>query len=55
MPNAGLPKAELPKKVKPLISEYLSTGSDMSPFCLLELFGEKPVILCALQFGYAGG
>ncbi len=41
-----MPNAELPKKVKPLMSEYLSRGSDMNLFCLLEPFGEKPVILC---------
>jgi len=47
--------AELPKKVKPLISGYLSAGSDMSPFCLLEPFGGEPVILCAAAVWTRGG
>ncbi len=40
--------AELPKKVKPLIPEYLSTDAEMNPLCLLEPFGEKPIIFCAV-------
>ena len=41
--------AKLPRKIKPLPEpEYLSTGADMNPLCLLEPIGDSPVILCAI-------
>lgn len=46
--------AKLPRKLKPLKAEYLSTGAEMNPFLLLEPFDEKLVVLCAIAIWTRG-